>query len=111
MDKKILSFLGLAQRSGNLVTGEDTCQHYIKKGNIYLVVIAEDASENTKKKFQDMCKYRNIRCVIYGKREDLSHAVGKLNRAVYGMKDAAFAKKIYDLIRESMGDSNSLGGE
>lgn len=111
MDRKVLSFLGLAQRSGNLVTGEDTCQHHIKKGNIYLVVIAEDASENTKKKFQDMCKYRNIRYVIYGKREDLSHAVGKLNRAVYGIKDAAFANKIYDFIRESMENSNSLGGE
>jgi ribosomal protein L7Ae-like RNA K-turn-binding protein len=111
MDKKILSFLGLAQRSGNLITGEDTCEYHIKKGHIRLVIIPLDASENTKKKFKDMCEFRRIQYVIFGKRDELSSAVGKSNRAVYAIKDAVFASKIHSLIMESMKDLNSLGGE
>ncbi|QEK12232.1 50S ribosomal protein L7ae [Crassaminicella thermophila] len=100
MNDKVFSFLGLAQRSGNLVTGEDTCTAYIKKNAINLVIVAEDASNNTKKKFKDMTMYRNINFVIYGNKNELSHAIGKTNRAVYGIKDKEFAKKIFSLIKE-----------
>ncbi|MBB6216521.1 ribosomal protein L7Ae-like RNA K-turn-binding protein [Anaerosolibacter carboniphilus] len=111
MDKKILSFFGLAQRSGNLITGEDTCEIHIKKGHVRLVIVPQDASENTKKKFRDMCEFRKIQYVVFGRREELSSAVGKSNRAVYAIKDTAFASKIYSLIMESIEDLNSLGGE
>ncbi|QZY56794.1 L7Ae/L30e/S12e/Gadd45 family ribosomal protein [Crassaminicella profunda] len=111
MENKVLSFLGLAQRSGNLVTGEDTCAAYVKKNAVKLVLIANDASDNTKKKFQDMADFRNIKCVIYGDRQKLSQAVGKPNRAVYGIKDTGLAKKISSLIEEVKDGSNNLGGE
>lgn len=108
MENKILSFLGLAQRSGNLVTGEDTCTSYIKKNAAKLVIVANDASDNTKKKFRDMTTNRNTRFVVFGKRDDLSHAVGKMNRTVYIIKDEAFANKLFSLIKDC---SNNLGGE
>lgn len=111
MENKIFSFLGLAQRSGNLVTGEDTCRYYIKKNQIKLVIVVQDASEHTKKKFSDMANYRNIRFVIYGDRESLSHAVGKVNRTVYGIKDERLANKIFFLINEYNDVPNNLGGE
>ncbi|QXM06105.1 L7Ae/L30e/S12e/Gadd45 family ribosomal protein [Crassaminicella indica] len=111
MKNKILSFLGLAQRSGNLITGEDTCEIYIKKKAVQLVLIAKDASDNTKKKFRNMTEFRNIKFVIYGDRQDLSRAVGKLNRTVYGIKDKGLARKILALIEEDKDCSNNLGGE
>ncbi len=111
MDKRILSFFGLAQRSGNLITGEDTCEYHIKKGHIRLLIVAQDASENTKKKFKDMCEFRGIQHIVFGERDELSAAIGKSNRAVYAIKDTAFANKIYSLIVESMEGLNFLGGE
>ncbi|MCT4595627.1 MAG: ribosomal L7Ae/L30e/S12e/Gadd45 family protein [Anaeromicrobium sp.] len=98
MKNKIYSMLGLAQRSGNLMTGEDTCLMDIKKGKINLVIVADDASENTKKKFKDACAYRNIKFLVYGEREELSHAIGKYNRAVYAVRDKGFSEKICSLI-------------
>lgn len=111
MKDKVFSFLGLAQRSGNLVTGEDTCTAYIKKNAVKLVIVAEDASSNTKKKFKDMTSHRNIFFAIYGNKDDLSHAIGKSNRAVYGIKDQAFAKKLFSFIQECNDCPNNLGGE
>jgi ribosomal protein L7Ae-like RNA K-turn-binding protein len=111
MENKILSFLGLAQRSGNLVTGEDTCKIHMKKNGLKLVIVTEDASDNTKKKFRDMTEYRKIKFLIYGDKELLSHAIGKVNRTVYGIKDDVFASKLFLLITEVQGGLNNLGGE
>ncbi|WP_053957393.1 L7Ae/L30e/S12e/Gadd45 family ribosomal protein [Inediibacterium massiliense] len=111
MENKIFSFLGLAQRSGQLVTGEDTCTLYAKKKAIQLIIIPQDASENTKKKFKDMANHRNIPFLIYANRESLSKAVGKSNRTVYGIKDKGFATKILSLVQDEKECPNHLGGE
>ncbi|MBF8983049.1 ribosomal L7Ae/L30e/S12e/Gadd45 family protein [Lutibacter sp. B2] len=111
MKSKINSFLGLAQRSGNLVTGEDTTERSIKKNDIRLAIIAENASDNTKKKFINMCKYRDMPYVVYGNKEDLSQAIGKHNRTVYGVKDKGLADHIISFIKQEDNVSNNLGGE
>ena len=53
MDKKILQFLGLCQRAGRLTSGETGALSAIKDGSSQLVIVAENASDNTKKKFKD----------------------------------------------------------
>lgn len=111
MDTKILSLLGLAKKSGNLISGEDTCERLIKKNQASLVIIAQDASENTKKKFADMTTYRDIRCVVLANREELSAAIGKSNRTTYVIKDKGFADTIYKLIIDRDDFSNKPGGE
>lgn len=101
MKTKINNMLGLAQRSGNLVSGEDTCLMSIKKGKIKLVIVPNDASDNTKKKFKDACDYRKIDYINYGNRDELSQSIGKFNRTVYGVIDEGFAKKIRLLVEGS----------
>ena len=46
---KIFSLLGLATRSRNLVSGEFSSEKAVKGGKAFLVIVAEDASDNTKK--------------------------------------------------------------
>ncbi|MBF1059211.1 MAG: ribosomal L7Ae/L30e/S12e/Gadd45 family protein, partial [Peptostreptococcus sp.] len=43
-EKKIYSWLGLAMRSGNLVSGDDTTLRDLKKMRLSLIIIADDAS-------------------------------------------------------------------
>ena len=50
---KIYSLLGLAMRGRNLVSGEFQTEDAVKKGSAMLVIVAEDASANTKKLFHD----------------------------------------------------------
>ena len=58
MVERIYSFLGLATKAGKLISGEETCERALKLGKVFLVIVSDDASDNTKKKFNDMCKYR-----------------------------------------------------
>ena len=64
---KIHSLLGLAMRAGKLVSGEDATMLDLKKGKLNLIIVAGDASNNTKKLFNDkLCRdiykkwFRNI---------------------------------------------------
>ena len=53
-EDKIYSFLGLATNvQVKLVSGDDSTMLELKKGNIKLVIVADDASDNTKKLFKD----------------------------------------------------------
>ena len=46
---KGLSLLGLAFRSGNLVSGEFAAREAVRKKTAALIIVANDASDNTKK--------------------------------------------------------------
>lgn len=96
--EKIHSLLGLAMRAGKLVSGEDATMLDIKKNKLNLVIVAEDASKNTKKLFKDKTSFRNIPCVNLSTKEGLGLSIGKDSRAVIGIKDAGFADKITQLM-------------
>lgn len=98
MENKILSLIGLAYRSRNMVSGEDTVLKELKKGSISLVIVAGDSSANTKKKFNDKCSYRNIKIVEFSTKESLGRAIGKEYRGVIGIKDINFSRRILELL-------------
>lgn len=74
---KALSMLGIAARAGRIVSGEFTVEKEVKSGRAYLVLIAEDASENTRKKFQNMCEFYEVPMRLCYDRERLGHFIGK----------------------------------
>ena len=108
MTERIYSFLGLATKAGRLVSGDETCEKMLKSDKARLIVIAEDSSENTKKAFADMCKYRNIPIRFFGVKELLGRYTGKDNRAVVAILDSGFAERLIELMDNSIKD---CGGE
>lgn len=100
MQSKPLRLLGLARRSGNLVAGYNTCIHYLNKNKIKLLIIAEDASENTKDKFIQLAYSKKVNYIIWGKKEKLSHSVGMENRNVLGIIDENFASAIVSELKK-----------
>ena len=100
MSDRILSTLGLARRAGKLKSGELAVELCIKKQQAALVIIAEDASINTKKKLKDKCAYRNISCVFYSDKEKLGKAVGTEERAAVALTDNGFAESILKQLTE-----------
>lgn len=107
MSDKIYSFIGLATKAGKLVSGEDGCERSIKAGKAELVIVAEDASDNTKKAFNDACKYRNVEIRMFGSKEFLGRYTGKKIRAVIVIIDKGFAKQ---LIKMLDGNNQEDGG-
>jgi len=100
MKNKIFTLLGFAQKSGNLLTGENTCELYLKKKKVVLMIVSEDASENTVKKMVSHSRKYGVPLYQFGTRDELSVSIGKANRAVIGIKDNGFAKKIVELLSQ-----------
>lgn len=91
MKNKVLSLMGFAKKSGNLVSGVNTCSFNIAKGKVKLVILAEDISENSEKKImKDVRKY-GVDHIKYGAAEELSHATGAEGRTVFAVLDGNFA--------------------
>ena len=59
-----------------------------------MVIVSEDASDNTVKLFHNMCDFYEVPLFRYGKKEELGHAMGKEVRASLAITDEGFAKSI-----------------
>ena len=91
---KVLSLLGIAMRGRNLVSGEFQTESSVKDGSAMLVIIAADASANTKKLFTDKCSFYGVPIYEYGTKEALGRAIGKDLRSSLGVCDAGLADAI-----------------
>ncbi len=91
---KLLSLVSLATKAGKVVSGEFATEKEIKTGRACLAIIADDASDNTKKKFRNMCEFYEVPFYTYGNKVELGHAIGKEFRASLAILDEGFAKGI-----------------
>lgn len=94
MNNRVLSHLGLAMRAGKVVTGDEIVLKVIRSSEAKMVILAGDASDNTKKKFRDKCGTYKIPLVIGFDRESLGTSVGKPERVVLAVTDQGFAEMI-----------------
>lgn len=91
---KVLSLISLATKAGKTVSGEFCTEKEVKTGRAALVIVADDASANTKKKFQNMCDFYEVPICFYKDKDALGHAMGKEFRASLAVLDEGFAKGI-----------------
>ena len=91
---KAMSMISLATKAGKTASGEFSTEQSVKSFKAELVIVAADASDNTKKKFQNMCEFYEVPIYVYGDKESLGHAMGKENRAMLAVNDLGFAKSI-----------------
>lgn len=90
----ILTTLGLAQKAGKITSGEFSAEKSVKTGKSFLVIVAEDASDNTKKKFSNMCEYYEVPIYFLFDKDQLGHYIGKEFRASLSVNDEGFAESI-----------------
>lgn len=95
-DHKIYSMLGLATKAGKIVSGEFMTEKAVKSGTAILVIVSEEASDNTKKMFTNMCRFYKVPLHIFGTKEDLGRCLGKEFRASVALTDPGFAKAIQE---------------
>ena len=89
---KVLTYLGLATRAGKTVSGEFSVEKSLKQRKARLVVVSEEASENTKKKFRNMCEFYEVPVYFLADKEELGKFCGKEFRASLAVQDENFAK-------------------
>ncbi len=94
MQNKVLSMLGIAAKSGNVASGEFSTEQAVKKGRAYLVIVSEEASDNTKKMFTNMTEFYEVPMYVYGTKEELGRCIGKQFRASLAITDENLAKAV-----------------
>lgn len=97
---KGLSALGMAMRAGKLITGEETVLKAVRAGKASLVLVAGDASDNTKKKFRDKCASYGVAIAEAYDRVQIGQAIGKEMRVLIAVTDQGFAKMIQNQLSD-----------
>lgn len=99
---KVLSMLGIAAKAGGVASGEFSTEKAVKDGRAYLVIVAADASENTKKNFRNMTDFYEVPMYLYGDKEILGHFIGKEFRASLAVTNEGLAHSIEDKLKQML---------
>jgi ribosomal protein L7Ae-like RNA K-turn-binding protein len=99
-EQRLMSVLGLAQKAGKIVSGDFAVQGAVKSGKAKLLIIANDASDATKKEYQYQAESREITIYYALSKEQLGSAIGKALRAAVAITDNGFIKPLVRALEE-----------
>ena len=86
--------IGIAAKAGKVVSGVFSVEKAIQTGNAFVVILSEEASANTVKKFTNKTDYYGVACYQFGTKEELGRYTGKDFRASLAVTDENLAKAI-----------------
>ena len=95
--EKLSNFIGLAQKAGKVISGEELVVKAIQHQQVSLVFLANDAGPNLTKKVTDKSSYYQTEVSTVFSTLELSVALGK-PRKVVAIADAGFSKKMRTLM-------------
>ncbi len=98
-EKALLNLLGLAARSGNVVTGTDQVRKAVRDGTVAGAILAADASPTQREKLLPLLEVRRIPHHIALLREQLGGAMGRAPVSAVGLTTRGFARRAAELAR------------
>ena len=99
MRNKVFQMLGIAAKSGNVVSGEFSTEKAVKTGHAFLVIVSEEASANTNKMFTNMTDFYEVPMYVFGTKEELGRCIGKEFRASLAIIDENLAKAVENKLK------------
>lgn len=98
----MLNTIGLANRARKVLIGTEMTVKTVQKGKgkVKLVLLAIDASDNTKKLVYDKCKHYGVTVLEQLPSSEISMTLGKNNIKVIGITDEGFSKLLLDQKRK-----------
>lgn len=103
-----LGLIGLATKAGKTITGAQGCENAIKNDKAELVILAADASENTKIPIIRLCRYKEIILREFADKESLGKYTGSEYRAIIVINDKGLANRILELIDDTQSEEKVL---
>lgn len=98
INKRVWGMISLAQKAGVVASGEGRAQDAIRSGDSSLIIVSQDASNNTLKRFSNMGEYRDIPVLVMSDRYELGHAIGKKFAVVLTICDNGFSDNIKKIL-------------
>ena len=97
MNERLHGFLGLLNRGGSLLIGDDLRLHLSR---VDLLLLAIDAKEGTKKSYEEKAAHQKLSFHYVGTKQELGHAIGYEEISAIGIKGRKAADKVGQLLRE-----------
>lgn len=98
-ERRALQALGLARRAGKALVGTRSVREGLTSGDVELVVLATDATENARKRL-GVERTADVPVRTAADRTSLGQAVGRGPVAVLGVTDAGLAAKVARLLED-----------
>jgi ribosomal protein L7Ae-like RNA K-turn-binding protein len=96
-DDRVLRMLGLAARAGAVVPGTGRVREAVRGGSVLLVVLAADASQNSRDKLLPLLDARGVNWISGYDRDTLGQAVGRPPLSAVGVTDARMAARVREI--------------
>ena len=94
---KLESLLGFAAKARKLAIGNEAVKQAVSRNKAKLIIIAQDATENTQRQIKYLCEKQKIPWVYYGTKNSLGSLLGKTEVVVIAVIDPIFAQNIAKL--------------
>lgn len=101
MKDKFLQFLSLTKGAGKLIEGYNKCEEKIKYGKVYLCVLSKSLSENSYKKFRNLCEKHNIKYIYDYEKEELGSVLGRKEINVLGVIDNNMSTRLIEIYNDN----------
>lgn len=90
-ERKVLGLLGLGVRGRLALVGVDRVRDAVKKGTVYVAVVAADASLNARQKVDGLLAGREVPTLEVASASELGRVAGKQTTAIIGVVDDKLA--------------------
>ncbi|NLF80455.1 MAG: hypothetical protein GX572_04595 [Clostridia bacterium] len=95
---RIAGYLGLAQKAGRIVAGDQMVKEALLKNRLHLLVLADDVAETVRRELTALAAERNVAILTLASKDQLGLIVGKSRRGALGLLDSGFAAAIAKII-------------
>lgn len=96
--ERALNLLGLAARAGSVLPGTERVREAARHDGVAFVILAADASENSRGKLVPLLQVRRIPFLILFERDRLGAAIGKPPLSAVGITDPELARRLRELL-------------
>jgi ribosomal protein L7Ae-like RNA K-turn-binding protein len=93
-----LSIIGIAHRAGKTLIGTAACETGIRKGKVRLLLVQENLSQSSIRKFKSLCDKNKVDVLVVSGYDVLGLAVGRAEIMVLGITDEGFSDKIRSIL-------------
>ncbi|MBR0463802.1 MAG: ribosomal L7Ae/L30e/S12e/Gadd45 family protein [Clostridia bacterium] len=96
---RALGTLGMAQRCGRVICGEEPCRTAVRSGKAHLVLVDEGASAGSRKALADTCAYYGVTLRLLPP-QALGKALGRPGRMAAAVTDPSFADRLSRMLEQ-----------
>ena len=99
-EDRIRNLLGMAQKAGRIASGNTGVEKAVKEKRATYILVAGDASPESRKGYEEMATRYGIPCSISMTKAELGASIGREYRAAVALTDEGFGRSLAKFMGE-----------